>query len=336
MIVVASLVVGSSRAQSTSTSTATATLSWSRTSGAEGCIDAAGLRSAVSARLGRDAFASPATLSIEGVVERQPTKWIARLWVRTVDGAPIGTRELESDAVDCASLGDAVAFAVALAIDPERALAAPPSSSSSAAPSASISTIAKTHGSPEKKAVPVPSARIVHVVEERPSSVSFGGAVVAGVAPKLAPGLVVGFDPGIVARVRPVVTAALFPVQRNDERTLGVGLSFVSLGACARLDPEASAVSVDACLALLAGVTHAVVFDLVASDPGDRPWLAASVGPRFHLEIVRPIALELGADAIFPFVRRSFDATGAGRHDVLFTQPAVGVLTFAGLGIRFG
>jgi hypothetical protein len=56
---------------------------------------------------------------IDGLATKEGATWIARIYVRDTGGKMMGSRELRSDAADCAALGDAVVLAVALGIDPE-------------------------------------------------------------------------------------------------------------------------------------------------------------------------------------------------------------------------
>jgi hypothetical protein len=301
--------------------------------GAETCVDGDGLQGRVSARLGRDAFAAPVTLAIEGTVERKEKKWVARLWVRGADGNAIGTREIESEAEGCASLGEAVAFAVALAIDPERAMASPASASASISVSTSASAKKKTPPPSAASVSASTSASTTTKREPRIPALTVSGALAAGLVPKPAVGATIGFDPDVGARIRPVIGAALFPARRTDEGTLGVGISYGAIGACVRA-AGARSVSLDGCALVLAGATHAAVYDVEPVEPGDRFWLGASTGVRFHLELAPPLALDVGAEAIFPWIRRRFDAVGALRQ-TLFTQPFVGFVSTVGLAIRF-
>src|SRR5258707_15482234 len=101
-------VVAIALAQGTGTDgPATARLSWSRGVGAESCPDRVALEKDVSARLGRDAFAEPVRRSIEGTVVKDGTRWIAKLYIRQLDGTLIGSRDLNSEAADCKPLGSA-------------------------------------------------------------------------------------------------------------------------------------------------------------------------------------------------------------------------------------
>ncbi len=101
-----------------------ASLSWVRLPGAESCVSSTELGRAVEARLSRRVFvsAAEAELAVEGRVEHEGG-WRAVLQVAGPDGAILGERTLDSDAEGCEQLGDMVAVAVALMIDP---LTAPP------------------------------------------------------------------------------------------------------------------------------------------------------------------------------------------------------------------
>jgi hypothetical protein len=327
-------IVGRIDAQpSTTTAPPTAKLSWVRLPGAETCIDASELEARVSGRLGRDAFTPPPTLLIEGVVERRE-KWIARLWVKHVDGSQGGMREIDSEAASCESLGDAVALGVALAIDPQKAMEAPSSVSASASASSSVPKPKPKASVSASAAVSAPVATTATTSPPAVPALTIAGALGAGLVPKAAVGATLSFDPDVTARVRPVIGAALFPSKRTDDGTLGVGISYGAIGACARAAGGRS-VSLDGCALVLAGATHASVYDVTPVEPGDRFWLGASTGARFHLELAAPLALDVGVDAIFPWIRRRFDAIGPSQRSTLFTQPFVGFVSSVGLAVRF-
>ena len=101
--------------------------SWVRGDGAQSCPGRAELAAEVARRLGYDPFQPAFGQSLEGVVERTSDRWQVVLYARDAEGVMVGRRELDSEEQGCAALGDAVALAMALAIDPEAALRAPAS-----------------------------------------------------------------------------------------------------------------------------------------------------------------------------------------------------------------
>lgn len=103
----------------------TARLDYRRDAGAEDCPDEAGLRRAVTERLGRDPFddtsESRFTVSITG----SPGALVGRITREGDAGQAEGVREL-SGRGSCSELVDALALALSLAINPELALGGPP------------------------------------------------------------------------------------------------------------------------------------------------------------------------------------------------------------------
>jgi hypothetical protein len=112
-----------------------ATLRWQVDPAPERCPEQARFSGGVEARLGRSVFrpASPSTHTLEariveagGPEEPTPGRFRGSLRLLAPDGAPIGTRELDSTATGCGELVDALALAAALMLDyREREIAAP-------------------------------------------------------------------------------------------------------------------------------------------------------------------------------------------------------------------
>jgi hypothetical protein len=92
-------------------------LAWTREAGAESCADQSMLESAVVRRLGRNPFARPGALLVEGHAYRDGTSYRARLALRGPSGELLGVRAFESEATSCESLLQATALAIALAVD---------------------------------------------------------------------------------------------------------------------------------------------------------------------------------------------------------------------------
>jgi hypothetical protein len=94
-------------------------LSVERAAGAEPCADEAILRASVRERLGYDPFSDRATHSILLQFQRQNRGYSARLLVASPGRARPAQRRLTSRARACTNLSDAVALAMAIAIDPD-------------------------------------------------------------------------------------------------------------------------------------------------------------------------------------------------------------------------
>jgi hypothetical protein len=102
-------------------------LHWVRAKGAERCIDPKRLAARVEALTG-PAFVVPAEaeLSLEGVVEPATRGFRVRLVSTQPDGIQRGERVLTTSNSDCRQLDAAIAFVIALTIDPGLALAGVP------------------------------------------------------------------------------------------------------------------------------------------------------------------------------------------------------------------
>lgn len=164
----------------------TSALSWVRLPGADGCIGAPALASAVEARLGRRVFVPPADaeISVEGTVAyRSDTKrYKATFRVADRDGKVLGVRDVEESVTSCDKLDERFAFVLSVLIDPDAALGPP--AAPLAAPSEEPKPPVVTATPPAKAEAPAPS------VPRRPdpvepwrwlAGVDFGGT--AGLVP---------------------------------------------------------------------------------------------------------------------------------------------------------
>lgn len=89
----------------------------------EGCPDEVGLRANVAARLGYDPFDSRAQRTLVTRMHKVGSRAHSHIELRDEAGKLRGVRDLEAST--CADLTASTAFAIAIAIDPERANAAP-------------------------------------------------------------------------------------------------------------------------------------------------------------------------------------------------------------------
>jgi len=104
----------------------TSALSWVRLPGAEACVAAPALASAVEARLGRRVFVSPsdAEISVEGTVAYRADTRRYRATFRVTDreGKVLGVREVDQQVGRCDELDERLAFVLSILIDPDAAL----------------------------------------------------------------------------------------------------------------------------------------------------------------------------------------------------------------------
>lgn len=171
----------------------TARLDYRVAPGLEGCPDERWVRSAVSARLGRDPFDAAG----ENAVSVQLARASGAALVATVEvvrpGGRVGRRTLDSPTGDCLELASAVELAISLALDPSARRPAPPPVD------AGVPVEAVDAGVPAPAPVPPPlvtEPAVTPVPPARPAAVSpfavAAALVTAGALPGVSGGLVVG------------------------------------------------------------------------------------------------------------------------------------------------
>jgi hypothetical protein len=319
-------------------------LAWVRGKGAELCPAGSNIAERVVGRLGRNPFAGRANHAIEAAVARENRRFHVSIRVRDAFGAAVGERELVLDADDCEPVANAVALAVALAIDPNASLAppnaAPNVSATGPTPAPSDSTPPATAPLPASPPLlPCPPARPCATcpdcprLEPRPSSFSLGvlvrGAVAFGALPGAAPGAglrgTLGND-----SVRGVLSLWTFPEQAAADPRFGFGLSVGELGASATIF-RAESLVLSANAVLQAGAIHAVVREVPASRAGAQLFLGAAAGPEFTFRAGPELRIALGIELEVPLNAPQF--FGEHPEDPVF-QSSVGALAWLGLGFE--
>jgi hypothetical protein len=290
-----------------------ARITWARGIDADGCVGATGLEEDVKARLGYDPFALPADLAVEGTIVRAPPAGFrAELIVRDAGGQLLGTRQLASRDAECRSLGEAVAVAITVAIDPD----AP----GTRAPALEELPPAIVQETPVTLPPPAPRmARRVHAL--------LTGGASAGLLPDVAPSIALRVRAAVGERFEVGVGAHFWP----ESKTRGVGFSI----ATGSLDGCFVAHAFRWCAAF-----HAGAFDVFVHEPalapvevGMFPWLAAETGPSFSVPVAGALHLEAGLSAILPILRRQ--AFVRGTPEPLWEQSVVGGRADVGLGASF-
>ncbi|MDB4994440.1 MAG: hypothetical protein JWM74_1872 [Myxococcaceae bacterium] len=335
------------------------TFSWARSDGGEKCPSTEVMRARIAERLGSKKDAQGR--SIDAIVSRTNGRYTARVLLRDATGTLRGAREITSDAADCDPLAAAVVLAAALAIDPESASRPSPSQSPSPSPSPSPPsppapappldvpvpvpvpvTDPSSAGPPSGKPSPSPSPS-TSTSTSTSTWEETRGAVIA--RPELSLGLVPhpAFGVAVAGRVRVAnrvdVAAGLMwiPEARLADGAFGIGLSAVRLGAC--VAPwESPPFALLGCADFLAGATHASARDASVAPAGERGWFAMAASSRFAVRVVGPLLLEVGADAIVPFVRDTFVSgrvVPGENHRNAFQQAAVAGLFHFGAGVSF-
>lgn len=297
-----------------------ARITWVRGIEAERCVGRAGLEEDVKSRLGYDPFALPADLAIEGTVVRAPPSGFrAELVVRDASDKVLGTRQLASREADCRSLGEAVAVAITVAIDPDA-----PGTKAAPAEDEPFTTVREAAPPPPPPA-PAPARD-----EERAHAMLAMG-VGAGLLPDLSPVAALRVRALAGARLELGVGAHFWP----ESRTGGIGLAMAggSLEACAV--PFLGARVFRWCAALHAGVFQVFVHapELAPVEVGMFPWLGAETGPALSIPLAGRVRLELMASVVVPITRRQ--AFVRGQAEPLWEQTVLGGRADVGLGATF-
>ncbi len=293
-----------------------ARLTWARGAGAERCVGLLGLQEDVKARLGYDPFALPSELAIEGVIVRGTKGFRAELVVRDGADRPLGTRQLASAEPDCRSLGEAVAVAITVAVDPEASGVATPLVEEVPATSVPPAPVA---------APPSPIAATPH-----------GHATLAG-------GASVGLVPGVVPMVSLRVRANLgerveigvgghFLAESQQD---GLGYALTSGGVEGCFVPSLAVRWLRWCADVQVGAFQVYVHaaELAPVEVGAFPWAGAGTGPALSLPITGPLHLDASISALVPLARRQ--AFLRGQTDPIWEQSVVTGHADLGLGASF-
>lgn len=323
-------------------------ISWVRGPGAHGCAGPARIVEQVTARLGHGAVAADGTRAIDVYVTRAGGTWRAQIYKRGRDDALSGTRELTSEAEDCAPIEAASVLAIALAIDPDAGTRppSPPSPSLAPSPIPSPSPGASPRHPPTRSPVaddvlaPAPLPAWVPPPDPaQPSHPPPGGAgatLRAGVGVGLLPGVAASFllasEVSVAPRVHVTGAALWMPEVRASDARFAFGLSAFSLGTCGDVAVWAR-VDLALCGALWGGALHGVVYTLTPVDPGQHAWAAAEAAARLRIHLVSRLHAELVLPAVVPLVRPPFTVTGFAAP--VFRQAPVTFLPTAGLGAHF-
>ncbi len=319
---------GSARADDAVADTRTASLSWVRLPGSEQCVGLVELQAAVVERLGRDPFLPGAGLLIEGWVSPQGAGHRAVLRVK---GHAVGAvRTLETDDADCRNLGDAVGFALALAIDPAAVLTPPARGPLPPPPQPKPPPPAPVEPPPAPAPSTAPAAPLPPVLRaERSRSAELSARALVGVGqlPQLAWGVGVAGLAELAPRARVLLGASVLPEQRTDSGTAGFGLSYLEAGMCYR-----PWVPLDACVVAQAGVLHSIAHAPRPVDPGDKPWLAGGAVVRVSGGLGAGVRVELGTSLAVPMLEHDFVLRGDGRR--VFSPAKLVGTGFVGLGFE--
>lgn len=308
----------------------TSSLSWVRLPGAESCVSSQALASSVEAQLERTVFvsASAADLAVEGRAERTEAGWRAVLNVTDDAGRSLGERVVESAEPSCEVLGQTVAVAVSVMIDP---LTAPSPATDEPAPA------------PEPVAPPEPEVIVrtvrVEVPVEPPAPepprwrVEVDTTLVGAVG--LTPTLSLGGMTSIIVEppdfIPVLVEGVLIPW--SPANTPSGQADFLHFHAGLQLCPLAlreGGLALHGCLGADAGGVIVVGGDLQV-DEGERIIGQAHAALRGHWDIVGPLSLRAGLHLLVPFRHDAFTVGGAA---IYAPEPVAGMLDI-GVGLHF-
>jgi hypothetical protein len=328
---------------------APAALSWVREPGAEGCIGAPELGTRVERLVGPVLVAAPSgEVSVEGKIGRRGQHFAALIVISDAHGAVLGERAVQGrDAApgatpDCRALDDQLAFVIAVAIDPNAALAELPGElAPEGDPGAEL--LAELRANPPRPAQPVveratepPSNAPVSREPGAPAHVLAGAGVRLGLgmlpAASASAQLELGFGLEWFTQRARLSLARSQSVSVPDAR---VELAWLELGtaSCAEL-ARASGFAFELCAGVAAAHldAHAIGF------PGrpQRRWL---FGPRADARIARMlagpvwVALEGSLLGVWPKHRVVYEDAGVDRE--LYRVPGVSAAISALIELRW-
>ena len=217
-------------------------LSFVREPGAEGCIAALELGQRIERVVGPVlGSASEGQVSVEGRVARSPDGFAATIVIADRSGQILGRRELRTRSGNCHALDDQLVFVVAVAIDPDAALAELPSELTDGSdPGADLLRDLKANPpqpSPVRPATPVRTARPPPKPPEAPAlAVRAGLQPVLGLGQLPSAGLGLGLEVALALGGRPLWLRAdaFLPQDRGVAPMQNVSVAFmdIALGVC--------------------------------------------------------------------------------------------------------
>jgi len=320
----------------------TATLEVTRGAGAESCMEAGALETAVERRLERPVFvpAERGAVRVSLSFERRPNRaFAAEVVLLDRRGTVIGRRELKTRAAHCSALDDSLALVVALLVDSPEAreqaeaasVAAPPSapSGSAAPPAVSSAPRATSVEIPPDVAAPREPYRFV---------VGASAAALAGPLPGIA------FGPELLFAVRPPrfvelrLRPALFPEREVTGPTPDQGgrLSLVSvaLDVCP-LEHTAGRLRLSGCLGQSVGWVRGEGFGYRQNASTGTLIYSLGIGASALIALAGPLGLTVGVGGALPLERDTYVSRAEnGATTEVFRAAAVTGMLAAGLALE--
>ena len=165
---------------------------------------------------------------------------------------------------------------------------------------------------------------------------SVGAAVSYGLVPGVGAGVTVGGDLAITGRFRLGVRWLMFPATRAEAAgtAIELGLSAGSVALCFEA-LRGRVAALGGCGGVVLGVITPSVLQGEARGAGQQFWAAVTVQPRLRVQLVGPLAAELGVDVVAPLVRHVFFVGGGMAPVTAFQQTPVAVAGTFGLAMHF-
>jgi hypothetical protein len=292
-VVVIAVVAASAVTERSAFAAPTSKLVYSRTSDAASCPDEGALRRAVAARVGYDPFFPYAPRTIVASLSRREHAFVATVDLVDENGVSQGARELRAQG-ECGELLDAVALAIAIAIDPELLSQPAPPAPPPPSPEAPAPT-APAPPPPPAQVQPPPQVASVPEIAPQPIALEASAGLLASV--NMAPGLAAGLALGAGGRWRAVSLAVEGAIDAPAGRSSGGGnvsswLTYAAVVPCAHLGP------VFACAVGQAGFMRASGSGIPRTRGDSLAWLAAGGRVGGEVAMSDTVGLRLRADVV--------------------------------------
>lgn len=305
---------------------------WERGEGAETCPSEDAVRQKIIEMTGYDPFTDPTAPRARVTVRMDGGRLVATVRVVSAPDDRESTRELESPPGDCAPIADAVALAIALAMD-DRPRRSPPSAGpGSADGAADVPPSAGSMGA--TAAMPSAERSVSPEVADGPRGWGVRAEAIwtLGLLPRPNTGFGLGLRRGWGDRFQLVAGGVWLPAQ-SEAGQFSAGLAAAKAGACVEA-PRFGPLAAEHCaLAFVGAWRLAPEAGTLASKTGPF-WSAGALSSALALRSRDGIEAELGAMGLVPFARPTFQT--ASCPPAAFQQPAVALALFfsAGLSIR--
>ncbi|HEY5921134.1 MAG TPA: hypothetical protein VIV11_05665 [Kofleriaceae bacterium] len=286
------------------------TLRWTRGPGAEACIDAPALTTAVEARLGYRAFGdAAAAVNIEAHVQAKAPGWHVAIAVRRDDGTALGARELDERSPDCRVLDEALVLMIALIVDPDAAMRASPP------------TVAP--------AAPPPIARSSPWLFEASAAIATAGMLLPGAS--IGAAARVSIDPPGLPVV--VIRGTWWLEDELRDRNQGSAMNLVTGGVALRVPVSGDLVAVSGGIEL--GRMAGAGFGFDRSDHASATVAYLTLEPTISVKLTPRLVFSALVGAWIPLVRPRFVYVEAGETMLLYQPSPVALVGQAGLTVPF-